>query len=128
MSEAQTPMGARVAAAEGAPRGFVNPGGLALYREALSGNAAEFARWRRDPITRKVIAALQDAAVHPPLCVNSDNALLQYGVTQGLSLAFQLCVDPSVLWPGVFGPDTGGPSGVDIPDMDFETSLDAALK
>lgn len=123
---ASTPLEAVAASAAGAPSGHVVQTGVDRLKTALHGHASEFADWRREPMTRAVLSALQCAFVHPPAGLMGDSALVQYGVTQGLAYAMQLLTDPSTLWPGVFGDSAVAVS--DMPEMDFETSLDEALK
>lgn len=123
---APTPLEAVAASAADASSGHIVQTGVDRLKAALHGHASEFADWRREPMTRVVLGALQCAFVHPPAGLAGDSALVQYGVTQGLAYAMQLLTDPSTLWPGVFG--GGVATTPDLPEMDFETSLDEALK
>lgn len=123
---ATAPLEKRVLAADGAPKGFMVQTGVAALRSALAGHAAIFAEWRRDKVTRRVVGALQDLLMHMPPEVSVQDSLVQYGFTQGLALAIQLCNDPSLIWPDIFGKDPGARPG-DLPSMEFETSLDEAL-
>ena len=123
----ETPVEARVRSAESAPDGVIAPSGVTALKAALAGNASAFADWRRQPMTRVVLRALQAFLVHPPKGSMPVDAAVQYGVTQGLLLAFQVATDPSVVWPGVFG-EPAGTVGAALPEMDFETPLDEVLK
>jgi len=123
-----TPLEARVDAVDRAPAGVVVQSGVEALKDALAGNATAFAEWRREPMTRHVLRALQSYLVHPPEADSAGGALVQYGVTQGILLAYQLVSDPSALWPGVFDGERKQPELGRLPEMDFETSLDEALK
>lgn len=120
----QTPTDVRSAEVSGSPSGYIAPSGTQAFKSALDGNASAFVAWRRDPMTRKVLGAVQDAVLHLPNGLSNDDRLVQYGMTQGLVYAMQLMTDPSTLWPGVFGKGTEGESPVTMPMMDFDTSLD----
>lgn len=122
---AEAPAQTRADAATQAPDGAVVLSGVAALRRALAGHASAFADWRREPMTRVVLRALQGFLLHPPAGVQPADALVQYGVSQGLLLALQLMVDPSLIWPGVFG--EGATQEAGLPEMDFETSLDEVL-
>lgn len=123
-----TPVDQRVEAARRFPGGYVSPSGIEILKTALNGNASAFVDWRRHPMTRKVLAALQDAAVHLPSDLDTDDRLVQYGMTQGLMFAMQLVADPSSIWPGVFGKGTNGSAEAPyLPVMDFDTSIDDAI-
>ena len=117
-----TPAEARAEAAVSAPAGFIVQPGVDVLRKELGGKPTAFAQWRANPVTKLVIRALQGLSLHPPAVLGQQDALVQYGVTQGLALAVQLCVDPSLLWPGMF--DAGGGAPPEVPDMDFGTSID----
>lgn len=117
-----TPAEARAEAATSAPAGFIVQPGVDAFRKELGGKPTAFAQWRANPVTKLVIRALQGLSLHPPAVLGQQDALVQYGVTQGLALAVQLCVDPSLLWPGMF--DAGGGTPPEAPDMDFGTSID----
>lgn len=123
----QTPAARQADAAGAAPSGQVVRTGVDALRDALSGNASAFADWRRQPVTRRVLGALQSMLLHPPAGLSGDDALVQYGVTQGLALAVSLMADPSTLWPGVFGPGTAGAAPEPL-EMTFDTPLDEAFK
>lgn len=122
-----TPVDQRVGAAEGSPSGHLVPSGIPVLKAALKGNASAFAEWRRHPMTRKVLGAMQDAALHFPKELTPEDRMVQYGVTQGLVFAMQLVADPSSIWPGVFGEGTGGVPAQVPPIMDFDTSIDDAF-
>ena len=78
-------------------------------------------------MTRKVLGALQDVAVHLPNELSCDDRLVQYGMTQGLMFAMQLVADPSSIWAGVFGDASGEQNFSGLPMMDFDTSIDDAI-
>lgn len=121
----ETPLETRAKASDAAREGVVAQSGLSALRAALANNASGFAAWRGNPMTKVLLKALQHTLVHPPATLAGNDALVQYGVTQGLTYALHLFTDPSVLWPGVFG----GSASVErkLPEMDFEAPLDAAL-
>lgn len=121
----ETPLEKRAEASDTAREGVVVQSGLSALRAALANNASGFAAWRGDPMTKVLLKALQHALVHPPASLAGNDALMQYGVTQGLTYALHLFTDPSVLWPGVFG--SSGSLEHKLPEMDFEAPLDAAL-
>lgn len=123
----ETPVDQRVGAAERSPSGHIAPSGIAALKLALNGNASGFADWRRQVMTRKVLAALQDAAIHIPADLTPEDRMVQYGMTQGLMFAMQLVADPSSIWPGVFGKNTNEDTRGDLPVMDFDTSIDDAI-
>lgn len=127
LSTSASPIETRATAATGAVPGQLVPGGVSKFLEAMHGNLGEFVRWRREPVTRRVVAALQDLMVHPPALGNNVDALIQYGVQQGLALAFHMCVDPSAIWPEVFTASDEAESPGVLPEMDFETSIDSVF-
>ena len=123
-----SPIDQRLSEAQSAPEGHLVPSGIRGLKASLDGNATAFANWRRHPMTRRVLSALQDAVIHTPSNLSADDRTVQYGMTQGLIFAMQLIADPSAIWPGVFGKNTNEYSGVkDIPLMDFDTSIDDAI-
>ena len=107
------------------PSGRIAQAGVSRLRSALKGNASAFADWSREPMTKLVLGALQCTLTHPPAGLVGEEALVQYGFTQGLSYALQLLLDPSALWPDAFGDVDAG--AMPAPDMDFSASLDEAL-
>jgi hypothetical protein len=116
-----------VDAADAAQSGQVVQTGVDALRGVLSGHASEFAEWRRQLMTRRVLGALQSMLLHPPAGLSGNDALVQYGVTQGRARAVSLMADPSTLWPGVFGPGTVGAAAEPL-EMTFDTPLDEAFK
>ncbi|MCF0231977.1 MAG: hypothetical protein HUJ63_06870 [Enterococcus sp.] len=106
------------------PSGYVVPSGVAELRRVLAVPevAASFSTWRDQGMTKKVADAILDMVTHPPAAPSSTE--VQYGIGLGLTMAYQLLVDPSLLFPGVFGRPTlppGGPvPGPDDPDYDEE--------
>ena len=62
-----SPVDRRLEAVESSPSGHVAPSGISVYKSSLEGNASAFADWRRLPMTRKVLGALQDALLHAPV-------------------------------------------------------------
>ena len=123
----QTPAARQADAAGVAPSGQVVRTGVDALRDVLSGHVTEFAEGRRQPMTRRVLGALQSMLLHPPAGLSGNDALVQYGVTQGLALAVSRMADPSTLWPGVFGPGTAGAAAEPL-EMTFDTPLDEAFK
>ena len=122
---AGTPATVRAAGAANAVPGFLVQPGVDLLVKELGGKPAVFARWRADPVTKLVVRALQGLALRPPANLTVQDSLVQYGVTQGLSLALQLCLDPSLLWPRMFSAD--GMSPPPVPEMDFGTTIDEMI-
>jgi len=126
-----SPVDVRTAAALSVPSGYIVPSGLRSFKESLRGPeaATAFNNWRGEHFTKKLFLALQDMILHQPRETQSDNVLVQLGVTQGLTLAAQLVADPSVLWPDVFGEGmTAEVSGTtDRPAEDFGTTIDESM-
>lgn len=120
----ESPADTRARVALASPSGYIAPSGTQLLKNALSKHATEFLKWRREPFTKRVLGALQDALVHAPVELSSEDRLVQYGVSQGIAYAMQMIADPSLLWPGVFNQGAGESSGVTIPVMDYDTPLD----
>ena len=120
----ESPVDQRLAAVAGSPSGHSAPSGVQAYRNALDGNASAFADWRRHPMTKKLLGAMQDIVLHAPAELATEDRLVQYGVTSGLTLALQLVADPSSVWPGVFGKNTNEQARAEMPMMDFSTTLD----
>lgn len=120
----ESPVDQRLAAVTGSPSGHLAPSGVQAYRNALDGNASAFADWRRHPMTKKLLGAMQDIVLHAPAELATEDRLVQYGVTSGLTLALQLVADPSSVWPGVFGKNTNEQARAEMPMMDFSTTLD----
>lgn len=122
-----SPIDMRMASVAASPAGFLAPAGVADLIVALQGKASEFAQWAQNPMTVRVRSALQDMVLHPPVQLDTNDRLVQYGMSQGLLAALQLLTDPSMLWPGAFGPGTNGQVPSVPPPMDFGTSLDDAI-
>lgn len=120
----ESPADTRARAALASPSGYIAPSGTQLLKNALNNNSSDFLNWRREPFTKRILVALQDALVHMPAELSTEDRLVQYGVTQGIAYAMQMIADPSLLWPGVFGQNTNEPSGVTLPVMDYDTSID----
>lgn len=66
--------------------------------------ASVFETWRSQPFTQIIASAVMDLILNQPSSpgMTVDSCAVQYGVTQGLTLAYQLMQDPSVVVPGVF--------------------------
>lgn len=110
------------------PDGYVVPSGVGLYRSRVEkGGPTSFVSWRKDPYTVAFLSALQDLVLNTPDGLSGDDRLVQFGVSQGLSLAATMMSDPSVLWPEVFGAIPGAPKKPKAPSDDFGTSIDDAL-
>lgn len=120
----ESPVDQRLATVAGSPSGHLAPSGVQAYRNALDGNASAFADWRRHPMTKKLLGAMQDIVLHAPAELATEDRLVQYGITSGLTLALQLVADPSSVWPGVFGKNTNEQARAEMPMMDFSTTLD----
>ena len=123
----ETPADTRIRTVSSSPSGHISPSGMDEYKKALKGNASVFLDWRRNPMTRKVLHAISDAALHLPNELSNEDRLVQYGMTQGLVFALQLISDPSTVWPGVFGKNTNEVAQVTMPLMDFDTSIDDVM-
>lgn len=126
-----SPATLRIKHAENTPGGHIVPSGVEDFKRCIAGPeaSAAFYKWRSDYFAKKMYLALQDLIVHQPRDISSDNLLVQYGVTQGLTIAAQMLADPSVLWPGVFGEGTlnwQSPEP-DEPQMDFSTPSDVLM-
>lgn len=127
-----SPVDVRLHAAQSTPTGFIVPSGVESFKASLKGAQAvtAFNDWRHQHFTKKLFLALQDLILHQPREVQSENMLVQLGVTQGLVLAAQLVSDPSVLWPDVFG---DGLKPLELPDEpsapteDYNTSIDQVV-
>lgn len=93
---------------------------------AKDGAAAGFAEWSNQMMTSMVRDTLQDFILNQPLRgLDSDQVAVQFGITQGLSMALQLITDPSVLVPGIYG--RGSQPGTDsapAPRESFDTPAD----
>lgn len=93
---------------------------------AKDGAPAGFAEWSNQTMTCMVRDTLQDFILNQPLHgLDSDQVAVQYGITQGLSMALQLITDPSVLVPGIYG--KGSQPEVDpspVPRESFDTPAD----
>lgn len=126
-----SPIEQRVNAAQATPTGYIVPSGIRTFKERLKGAdaGAAFMTWREQLFTKTLYRALQDMIVHPPREASHDDLLVQHGITLGLTLAAQLIVDPTVIWPDAFGPGmtAGGSSTDDRPPEEFTTSMDDAL-
>lgn len=126
-----SPVDVRIRTAEAYPSGHIVPSGVAEFKRCLAGTDATtaFYDWRSSPFARKLYLAMQDLILHQPVEARAEDNLVQYGITQGLSLAAQLLMDPSIVWPGVFGKGTPGytPREAPEPPMTFATPASAAL-
>lgn len=126
-----SPADLRLRTAEAAPSGHIVPSGVADFKKCLRGAEATsaFYDWRSSPFARKLYFALQDLILHQPVESRAEDNLVQYGITQGLSLASQMLMDPSIVWPGVFGEGTPGyvPPEDSEPPMNFATPASAEL-
>lgn len=126
----ESPVDRRLRAARSAPSGHIVPSGVDEFLACLNGQdaLAAFATWRSSVFARKMYLALQDLILHQPVDIQAQDALVQYGITQGLSLASRILMDPSVVWPGAYGDGTKGyQPPLEEPPMDFSTSADEAL-
>lgn len=110
------------------PGGYIVPSGLAALRDVLArpGVIATFDTWKGQQLTRLVAGAIRDLIMNQPTAKSSsENIAVQFGITQGLELAYQLLQDPSIILPGVFGSGTQpGAPGVRLPQENFDTPAD----
>ena len=81
---------------------------------------AEFLDWSASPFGTLVVGALRDLALWGPPSSDASGVAVQYGVTEGLSLAARLLEDPSAV---ISKPGTAR----SIPDMDFKVSASDVL-
>lgn len=107
---------------------------IATLRAALSsGKDAEdqFLKWRKSPMTRLFIAALNELADSPPPFSNesgdTNSVLLQYGMTSGLNLAVKLLSRPSRVYPDVLKGTQPSQDGGDALAGSYEDTLDDQL-
>jgi hypothetical protein len=71
-------------------------GGLNRLAELVKAQPAAFKEWAAHPITRVILDAFHPLALNPnSVGMRADTLIAQYGVSQGLMLAYQLCVDPA---------------------------------
>jgi len=111
------------------PGGYIEPSGLSALAETLGrpGVSASFHTWKTQGMTKLVANAIRDLVMNQPLGISDEDRMVQYGITQGLEMAYQLMSDPSVLLPGVFGQGTGpGVPAASVPDENFDTPADGA--
>lgn len=94
-----------------------------------SGAAAGYAQWSDQMMTRLVANAIRDIILNQPIPeASSDQVAVQFGITQGLEIAYQLLTDPSVLVPGIYGKGTN-PSAepAALPSESFDTPADGVV-
>lgn len=125
-----SPIGDRINAVR--PEGRRCIPGFHSFRRMLSepGAAAGFASWSDQMMTRMVADTIRDFILNQPIAgVSSESAAIQFGITQGLEMAYQLLTDPSILVPGIYGkgtqPEADGP--VELPDEGFDTPADGDI-
>ena len=108
----QTPEGERIGTRSDAR---YNPAISFLRKVLSSGKEAEdgFLKWRSERFTKAFLNALAELAdsPHPSLDVykGTDHALIQFGMTTGLNLAYKLLSQPNRVFPEVFRGDSVGP-------------------
>lgn len=122
-----SPSSTRIGAVK--PGGYIEPSGLADLKDTLGrpGVVSAFHTWKTQRMTQLVAGAIRDLIVNQPLGIADEDRLVQYGITQGLEMAYQLVSDPSVLLPGVFGQGTSpGAPAASVPDENFDTPADGA--
>lgn len=111
------------------PGGFVEPSGLAALVDVLGrpGVASSFDTWRNQPMTGLILNAIRDLIMNQPFGISEEDKLVQYGVTHGLELAYQLMADPSIVVPGAFGASApGSAQNAVVPEENFDTPADGA--
>lgn len=122
-----SPASVRVGAVK--PGGYIEPSGLSALVDALGrpGVSSSFHTWAGQGMTRLIAGAIRDLILNQPLGLSEQDVHVQYGITQGLEMAYQLISDPSVLLPGVFGQGTSpGTPAVSVPEENFDTPADGA--
>lgn len=97
-----------------------------LRKMLASGKEAEdaYVLWRKNPLTVAFLAALAEYSDTNPVDVRDQNtALVRYGMTCGLDLAYRLMTQPARMFPEVFGGKSAMPvdtvldqAYVDTPD------------
>lgn len=111
---------------------MVRSSGFHAFRRLLATNgaAAGFAEWSNQMMTRMVADTIHDFILNQPLHgLDSDQVAVQFGITQGLSMALQLITDPSVLVPGIYGRGTQPEADpVEPPKENFETPADSVVE
>ena len=84
----------------------VNPAIGLLKKYLSSGKTAEdnFNQWLKLPMTQLFLGALAELSdpSAPPIPVDANYVMIQYGMVQGLGLAHRLLSTPSRVFPEVF--------------------------
>jgi hypothetical protein len=85
----------------------VNPAIGLLKKYLSSGKTAEdgFYQWLKLPMTQLFLGAVGELSDFPPMPtapIDTNYVLIQYGMTQGLELAYRLLSNPSRVYPEVF--------------------------
>jgi hypothetical protein len=71
-------------------------GGINRLVALVKSQPDAFATWASHPVTRAFLDALHPLAMNPnAIGMRTDSILVQYGVSQGVMLAYQLCTDPA---------------------------------
>lgn len=93
------------------------------------GAAAGYAQWSDQMMTRLVANAIRDIIFNQPIPeASSDQVSVQFGITQGLEIAYQLLTDPSVLVPGIYGKGTNPAAEPTTPPSEnFDTPADGVV-
>lgn len=113
------------------PEGRRSSFGFYALRRVLGepGAAAGYASWSDQMMTRLVAGTIRDFILNQPVQgLSSDQVAVQFGITQGLDMAYQLLTDPSVLMPGIYGRGTQ-PSAdpVEPPKETFDSPADGEV-
>ena len=90
-----------------------------MRRRLADPNSLEsFMTWSVSPNSMLITSVLQELALNTPVIPQgaTDNALIQYGLSQGLSLAAQLISDPASVFPVV------SPSRIDEIESAYEAT------
>ena len=106
-----------------APAGVIRSSGVPAFRKRFAdpSSAEPFFNWSEQVETKLVADALRDLSLNGPVGMANppQDALIQYGMSLGLSLAAQLVTDPTVVFPELFqGRPVALPSA---PDADYST-------
>ena len=110
-----------------------NPAIAALRSYLSSGKDAEdaFRQWLALPMTRLVVAAIEELADSPPPFQgegsDTNGVLLQYGMTAGLNLARKLASQPNRVFPEIFAGDRRSADPQDELDRSYEDTSDSVI-
>lgn len=121
------PAASRLAAV--GPGGRMSASGVRHLLDTLArpGMDSVYDTWRNQPFTKMVASAVMDMILSQPSGpdMSVESCAVQYGVTQGLTLAYQMMNDPSTVFPDAFGSRVSTQTG---PSETFDSDPDEALQ